>query len=171
MDMNLTPEISRLAADMERPSDDRRAPAHLLEYKRGRCVAFAAHATIELIECPPVVPVPGAPYYCRGLIAWQGRQLPLLDLYTLLSAYPDSLAPAHGHVLVMAYQRAPRQPLEYGALCAPSLVRLVEAADSHQCPLPNDSDLWPWIAMSCFRHEDQPVPVLDTARLFAQPHA
>ena len=147
-----------------------RVAARLLEYQRGRFVAFAAHTTLELIERPPLVTVPGAPYYCRGLVAWQGRQLPLLDLHTLLRAYPDEYAQPLRHVLVLAFQRAPRQPLEYGALCAPSLLRMVQVADSQQCPLPTDSDLWPWLALACFTYEGEAVPVLDTARLFAQPH-
>jgi chemotaxis signal transduction protein len=114
------------------------------------------------------VVVPGAPYYCLGLMAWEGRQLPLLDLDTLLRAYPAG-EPSTGHVLVLAYQSAPGRALDYGAVCARSLVRMIEVADSQACELPRDSDLWPWIAMSCFEHEGRAVPVLDTARLFAPP--
>jgi hypothetical protein len=147
------------------------APARLLEYKRGCFVAFAAHATIGLIDNPAVVPVPGAPYYCLGLIAWEGRRLPLLDLNALLRAYPEADAPPAGHVLVLAYQRAPRTPLEYGAVCAPWLVRMIDVADSQQCELPRDSDLWPWISLACFDHDGHAVPVLDTGAVFAAPQA
>jgi hypothetical protein len=73
-----------------------------------------------------------------------------------------------GHVLVLAYQEAPARPIAYGAVCARLLVRMVEVADSQGCELPADSDLWPWIALSCFKHEGHAVPVLDTGRLFAQ---
>ena len=116
-----------------------------------------------------MVEVPGAPYYCRGLIGWQGRWLPLLDLNALLRAYPEREAPASGHVLVLAYQEAPGRPLEYGAVCARLLVRMIEVADSQRCDLPQDSDLWPWVSLSCFEHEGHAVPVLDTRCLFAQP--
>ena len=146
-----------------------RAPARLLEYRRGGFVAFPAHTTIALVDSPTVVPVPGAPYYCVGLIPWEGRQLPLLDLSTLLRAYPGAQPPPTGHVLVLAYQSAPGRPLDYGAVCARSLVRMIEVGDSQACELPRDSDLWPWIALSCFEHEGQAVPVLDTARLFGEP--
>ena len=106
-------------AAAEAASAEPRAAARLLEYQHGAFVAFAAHTTLELIERPPLVEVPGVPYYCRGLVQWQGRRLPLLDLRTLLRAYPDEYPQALTHVLVLAYQRAPRAQLEYGALCAP----------------------------------------------------
>ncbi len=149
--------------------EEPRTPARLLEYKRGAFVAFPAHTTVGLIECPTVLTVPGAPYYCHGMIAWQDRRIPLLDLNTLLRAYQEAIEPPIGHVLVLAYQSAPGQPLEYGAVCARALVRMIEVADSQQCDLPGDSDLWPWISLSCFEHEGHAVPVLDTARLFGEP--
>lgn len=176
MDTLPQPENDIAVLEAEPPARDEitatapRAAARLLEYQRGRFVAFGAHSTLELIERPTVVTVPGAPYYCRGLMAWQGRQLPLLDLHTLLRAYPDDYAQPLRHVLVLAFQRAPREPLEYGALCAPSLLQMIDVADSQQCALPGDSDLWPWISMACFEYQGQSVPVLDTARLFSQPH-
>lgn len=150
------------------PAEELRVPARLLEYRPGGFVAFAPHTTIALVDSPSVMPVPGAPYYCLGLMAWEGRQLPLLDLDTLLRAYPAT-EPSTGHVLVLAYQGAPGQALDYGAVCARSLVRMTEVADSQACELPRDSDLWPWIAVSCFEHEGRAVPVLDTARLFGPP--
>jgi chemotaxis signal transduction protein len=164
-------ELLQAAADDARaevPSEELRVAARLLEYRPGGFVAFPAHTTIALVDSPPVVVVPGAPYYCLGLMAWEGRQLPLLDLDTLLRAYPAG-EPSTGHVLVLAYQSAPGRALDYGAVCARSLVRMIEVADSQACELPRDSDLWPWIAMSCFEHEGRAVPVLDTARLFAPP--
>jgi hypothetical protein len=153
----------------EAPPDEQRAPARLLEYKRGAYVAFAAHATIGLIDGPTVVPVPGAPYYCLGLMAWQDRWLPVIDLNTLLRAYAEPEPPPAGHVLVLAYQSEPGQPLQYGAVCAPWLVTMVEVADRQQCGLPRDSDLWPWFALACFEYDDHPVPVLDAAQVFGLP--
>lgn len=146
------------------------ASARVLEYKRGASVAFPAHTTMGLLDEPQVVPVPGAPYYCAGLVAWEGRQLPLLDLNALLRAYPDKAAGKIAHVLVLAYQSGPAQPLHYGAVCAPSLLRMVQVSDDQQCALPDDSDLWSLIANSCFLHEGRPVPIIQTARLFERTH-
>ena len=168
-DLQLPAQDDELQLPADGASQELRTPARLLEYKRGGFVAFPAHTTVGLIECPTVLAVPGAPYYCLGLIAWQGNLLPLLDLNTLLRAYPDGGQAPIGHVLVLAYQSAPGRPVEYGAVCARLLVRMIEVADSQQCDLPGDSDLWPWIALSCFEFEGRAVPVLDTARLFAEP--
>ncbi len=168
MELALAPPVPD-EPDVMPASADPHAPARLLEYRRGGFVAFPAHTTIGLVDSPPVVAVPGAPGYCLGLMPWEGRQLPLLDLATLLRAAPGGEPPAPGHVLVLAWQSAAGRPLEYGAVCAHSLVHLVEVADSQACDLPGDSDLWPWLALACFRHAGQAVPVLDTARLFAAP--
>ena len=169
MDRQIQDRVEDLEPPPEAAPREARTPARLLEYRHGGFVAFPAHTTVGLIECPPVVAVPGAPYYCRGLVAWQERRLPLLDLHTLLRAYPAPNEPPIGHVLVLAYQSAPGLPLDYGAVCARSLVRMIEVADSQACALPGDSDLWPWISLSCFEHEGHCVPVLDTARLFGEP--
>lgn len=161
---------TRIPMDTPTPVDtpaEVRAPARLLEYRWGSFVAFPAHTTIALIDSPAVVEVPGAPYDCLGLIEWQGRRLPLLDLDALLRAYPDADTPSAGHVLVLAWQEAPGRPLQYGAVCARLLVRMIDVGDSQRCELPRDSDLWPWISLSCFEHEGHVVPVIDTRRLFA----
>lgn len=165
-------EMDLLAAAGEPIAADaaaaRSAAARLLEYKRDGFVAFAPHTTMALVDSPEVVPVPGAPYYCMGLIPWQDGHVPLLDLNTLLRAYPGGERAPPGHVLVLAWQEAPGAPLQYGAVCARSLVQMVEVTDDQACELPDDSDLWPWIAVSCFQHEGQAVPIIDTARLFAE---
>lgn len=168
MDIQMPQDASMVLAQPAAEPDELRVPARLLEYKWGSFVAFPAHTTLALIDNPPVVEVPGAPYYCLGLVAWEGRRLPLLDLNALLRAYPDAQPASVGHVLVLAYQEIPGGPIEYGAVCARLLVRMVEVGDSQSCDLPVDSDLWPWIAMSCFAHDGHVVPVVDTSRLFAQ---
>lgn len=160
-----------LPVDLAAAATELRAPARLLEYRPGRHVAFPPHTTVALVDSPAVVPVPGVPYYCVGLMAWQDRQLPLLDLNTLLRAYPDGEPAPTGHVLVLAYQRAPNEAPDYGAVCARSLVEMVEVGDADACELPDDSDLWPWIALSCFEHRGERVPIVDTARLFGEPQA
>ena len=148
-----------------------RAAARLLEYRAGAFVAFAPHATVTLVEEPRVAAVPGAPYYALGLMQWQGGWIPLIDLNALVRGYPEADLAVPRHVLVLAWQPVPGAPLEHGAVCARLLVRMIEVEDAQACELPADSDLWPWIAMSCFEHEGRSVPIRDTAKLFGQAHA
>lgn len=146
------------------------ALACMLEYAPGAQIALPIHAGVELVEQPRVVPVPGMPHFCLGLLAWQGRQLPLIDFQAYLQAPGDAAAPTtvYSHVLVVAYQTARGQPIEYGALCAPFLIRMIEVADNQQCPLPAQQPRWTDIAISCLMSQGQAVPVLDPARVFSR---
>jgi hypothetical protein len=77
----------------------------------------------------------------------------------------SDLVSLHGQVMAQ-----PRHDLSgAGALCAPSLVRLMELADGQQCRLPETSTVWPGVSLSCFQYEHHVVPILNTGRIFAQP--
>lgn len=146
------------------------ALACVLAYAPGAQIALPIHAGVELVEQPRVVPVPGMPHFCLGLLAWQGRQLPLIDFQAYLQAPGDAAAPTtvYSHVLVVAYQSARGQPIEYGALCAPYLVRMMEVVDQQLCQLPSGHAAWTNLAISCFEHQGQAIPVLDPARIFGR---
>ena len=171
MEMQLPSGVEDLLTSDDSVPDVARATAYLLEYSKGHYFAFPAHTGVELVDQPRVVAVPGMPYFCLGLIAWQGRQLPLLDLAKLMAG-PIAQGNGHpsiGHVLVLAYQTSPGKALEYGAVCAPSLISKLDVVDSQQCELPKDSDLLPRIALSCFEYEGRTVPIVDSASLFSSP--
>ena len=142
-----------------------RAPARLLEFDRHRFIALPVHTTLEIVEQPEIIGVPGAPYYALGMMRWQGRHLAVLDLCTLLNAHPKAGAPKLRHALVVAYQTAPRRALEYAAIATAGLPQTLQVSDDMHCPLPDDSDMWPLIAAACFSHQRMPVPVVDTGRL------
>ncbi len=154
------------AADAAMPQTELKAPARMLEFDRGRHVALPVHTTIELIERPELVAVPGAAYYALGMLAWQGQHLAVIDLCTLLNAHRKDGALRPRHVLVVAYQPAPRQPVQHAAIATVSLPQTLQVGNGAQCPLPEDSDLWPLIAVSCFEHQGARVPIVDTSRLF-----
>lgn len=158
------------AADVDMTPGSR-AVARLLEYARGRCLALPAHTTLEILERPAILAVPGAAYYAYGMMAWQGIHLPVLDVETLLRACPGvQPRAAPRYALVVAFQRAPHGPVEHGALGLSMLPRTVAVSDKAQCELPTDSDLWPLLALSCFHHKGQAVPILDTTQLFGAYH-
>lgn len=150
----------------------RNAAARLIAYRPGRYIALPPHTTYALVANPTVLSMPGAARYVYGLLTWQEARLPLLDLEAML--HPTSAAElpaAPRFALVAAYQAVPRGPLAYGAIAATELPQTVFVGDEAQCPLPGDSDLWPLLSLSCFLHQGQAVPILDTARLFADGHS
>lgn len=145
--------------------------ARLIEYAEGRYIALPPLTTYALIEQPAVVEVPGAACYAYGLLTWQSTRLPLIDLNTLLHADAGAVpASSPRYALVVAYQSAARGPLAYGAIGLSRLPQTITIGDDAQCALPDDSKEWPRLALSCFLHKGQAVPILDTARLFAAYH-
>ena len=147
------------------------ATARVVAYARDRLVAFAPHVTQELIENPQWITVPGGAYYAYGLLRWQNRMIPFIHLESLLQAYPvfDAQA-AVPYALVLAYQPAPGAPLQYGAIAVAGIPYAQTVSDADFSPLPTDSDLWPELAISCFRQVGQITPVLDAAKIFSQYH-
>lgn len=145
--------------------------ARLVEIAPGVLAAFGPHATLELLEAPQPVPVPGGASYGHGLLEWQGSRISMLDLEALL--FRDTSRerkPVPRYALVVAYQRTPGAPLEHGAIGIaqpPQLVMLVEPV---ACDWPEGDGLWQQLSLSCFKHAGQPVPILDTAKLFGRFH-
>lgn len=148
-----------------------RAIARLIECSRDCHVCLPPHTTVEIIEHPVIVAVPGAAYYTCGLLAWQGHHLPVLDIDTLLRAHAEAHDPVPPrYALVVAYQRAPNDRLEYGAIALSRLPQTIEVGDESWCDLPTTSDIWPLLSLSCFLHGSHVVPIVDTAKLFLPYH-
>jgi hypothetical protein len=146
------------------------APAMQVSHARGRAIALAPHHSVELIERPAPVRVPGAPYYAHGLLGWRDAWLPLIDLHTLLRAHGGAPMLELNYALVVAYQAVSRGPLRYGALGLASAPLRIAVCDDHAAPLPTDSDLWPLITVACVAHGGLVLPIVEPARLFAQAH-
>jgi chemotaxis signal transduction protein len=150
----------------------RRGVARVLEYARERYVALPPHTTIELLETPTIIQVPGAAAYAHGLMSWQGVWLPVINLELLLhgDATHQRAANAPRYALVVAYQPAPRQAMAHGAIALSVLPQFTAVTDDMQCEWPDDNPRWPQLALSCFQHEGHAAPILDSSRLFARYH-
>ena len=148
-----------------------RAVARLIEYAPDSYFALPPHTTLELIEHPAIIAVPGAAYYTCGMLAWHGQYLPVIDVDILLQAYQETpdLAPPR-YALLVAYQRMPRSLLEYGAIALSKLPQTIEVGDEAWCDLPASSDIWPLLAISCLRYDHHIVPIVNTAKLFLSYH-
>ncbi len=159
-------------AATEAPEVGPQVMARLIKYGHERHIALPPHTTYALIEEPEVRKVPGAALYAYGMLNWEGMLLPLIDLDVLLHSGSRTVQPAPPrYALVVAYQCIASGPLEYGAIGLAELPLTIAVDDEAQCELPADSSLWTQLALSCFRHEEGAVPILDTARLFGAYHA
>lgn len=142
--------------------------AWLLEVASGTRLAAGAPFVVEYLLESETIPVPRTPRHCPGVMLWRERMIPVVDLLPVLSG---SRPPSGdwSRSVVLAWQKAPGAPLQYGALrvCAPPLE--VFTADDMACSLPDDLPLMRHLARSCFRYESSAIPVLDVARLFGAP--
>ncbi|MBC5768036.1 chemotaxis protein CheW [Ramlibacter albus] len=149
---------------LPQPSAAGTSRAWLLPLRRGGWWALPSHATLEVVEQPRAVPVPGAPRHALGLLAWQGRWIALLDV-DVLAGEPVLEQPRYA--LVVAWQPAPGRPLEHAAVALDALPELfLLPQDCPACELPEPAGVWRHYAVSCFVHGGHAVPIIDSARLF-----
>ena len=138
------------------------ASAWLLECADALTVAVADHEIVECIQPERFYPVPAAPPYCSTVVEWQGRLVPVMDMGQVFTA---TRAPTQStFVCLLAYQEAPRSPLQYIGLPVNKTPQKVEVDDAQICE-PDGSALLRAIALSCFTHLQQSVAIVDVARL------
>jgi chemotaxis signal transduction protein len=140
------------------------ATARIVQDRGGVRFALPAHTTLEIIDRPAAVRVPGAPAHALGLLAWQDKRIALIDVAVRLGATSMRAEPPR-YALVLAYQREPDAPIEHGAIALDTLPDTTSIDDDAACAVP-ESDAWRAIAISCFETGGLPVPIVDTAALF-----
>ena len=158
---------------MHRDIDFAAAPAAQVAARIVACgragrLAFAPHVTLELVEHPVPVAVPGMARHACGLLAWQERRLPMIDLEALLAPGAKRTAPWR-YALVLAWQAAPGAPVQQGAIALDTLPDLVTVSDTQACAWPADCSARRF-ALAWFDFGGSAVPILDTGRLFGGRH-
>ena len=149
-------------------SDTKVAPARLLEYAPGKRFALPIHTTLEIVEDPEFFHVPGIAQHGLGLLNWQENWIAAVDLSMLLDGVPTPDADKPKYVLVLAFQRAPGEALDYAAVVLPELPQTIFVSDEFFCDLPTDNPIWPEISLSCFSHQGAAIPIVDTGKLFGR---
>jgi chemotaxis signal transduction protein len=144
------------------------APARMLAYSSEASAAFPEHCAVALIEAPTVFDVPGAPAHCAGLIEWAGDLVPLIDLKALADGARAGDGGVPTHALVIAWQPAPREELQFGAVYAPELVAAIRVSDTQSRAAP-DGHALARVAAAFFESEGRVVPIVDALRLFGTP--
>ena len=126
--------------------------------------AVGEREMVHLIEAPTLLEVPRSPFYCRQVLVWNDAVLPAMDLAAWLRGQP---APRPQTLVgVFAYQTQPGADPEYGALLLADIPTRIRVADEQACALPQQPSDWRTLAISCFKQDDQPIPILDLPHIF-----
>ncbi len=127
--------------------------------------ALGERQMLHFVDAPQLLEIPETPPHCHQVLIWQDNILPVMDLGAWLgvSAAPDELA----FTGIAAYQEHPEQPPQYGALLLAGIPTRVQVNDDQVCELPGQPRGWQYLAMSCFTHDDQAIPILNLPSIFS----
>lgn len=120
-------------------------------------VAVAYHDVLEVVAEPVVWPLPIGPRWCREILTWRGRYLPLARLGSGESPFAVVLAvacPKHDDRLEYVAMRLKRTP------------QLIEVRESDDCDLPDQMMLPADHVLASFMYDNEVVLVPDFAALF-----
>lgn len=142
-----------------------RPNAWLLDFGHTLRAAVGMRVLLQIVDDPKLHPVPCTPPHCHSVFSWQGRLLPVLDMAALLGREPQS-----PHLLaIAAYQEHPGEAARFGALLLATPPVAVIVGNDQVCPLPEQPAAWGKLALSCFGHQGDAIPVLHLGRIFSRP--
>lgn len=145
--------------------------AWVLDLGGGRRAAVGGREMVHVVVEPTLFPVPATPSYCRHVLAWSGRVLPVMDAGARLDGPTGAMA-APRLVGVMAFRATPDGPVQYGGVGLDAVPAGLTVTDEQACPLPESRSDWRPYVVACFTDpRTGPVPVLDLPRLFDRPSA
>ncbi len=140
-----------------------RMNAWLLDFGDSCRAAVGTRELLHLVDAPATFAVPCTPEYCRRVVLWQERLLPVMDMAARLGAAPHD-AP---FLAVVGYQKLRGEYPQFGALMLASPPRQLAVSDEQACALPAESSAWREWAVSCFELHGTPIPVLNLRHLFS----
>jgi len=141
------------------------ATAWILDLAYGLRAAVGEHDMLHLVEKPLWAIIPYTPAHCQRVLIWENALLPMMDLTKWLTGKSaEDTNPSSG---IVAWQERPEATPQYGVLLFSGLPRKVRVNDAQSCAWPTQPAGWQTVAISCFRYDNQPVPILDLARIFS----
>lgn len=142
--------------------------AWLLNFGGGQLAALGKRELLHLVPLHGLFDVPRTPRHCSRAMLWQHHVVPVWDMLAWLA--PGSRADA-GLVAVVGYQSRRRQAPQFGALLLAEPPARIVVTDAQACELSPEQSAWDKLAISCFRHEENPVAVLDLPLMFSRAFA
>jgi chemotaxis signal transduction protein len=141
------------------------ATAWIVHLESGLCLALGEHEMVHFVEHPVLADIPHTPAHCHHVLRWEGELLPVLDLAAWLTGQPVDRSQAA--VSIVRWQAHPESALQYGALLCTGIPQKVRVTDAQACDLPGQPSRWQDVALSCFQHNGQPVPIVDVPHIFS----
>ena len=137
--------------------------AWLLDAGREQRIAVGVHELVEVLQDAPVRYVPVAQERFRNALIWRDRVLPVLDLGGFGAKPGES---ARLKAAILAFQRVPNEPLQYGALLLGDYPLSIQVDDSLAVSSPLETIGFAEWVTACFWWQERPVWVVDPARVF-----
>ena len=141
------------------------AMAWIVHLDANMCIAMGEHEMVHFVEHPVCDDIPHAPAHCQQVLWWEGELLPVLDLTAWLTG--QSVERTHAAVGIVRWQEQSDAAPQYGALLCTGIPQKVRVKDEQVCDLPIQPSGWKDVAISCFRHNSHPVPIVDLPYIFS----
>jgi len=141
------------------------AMAWIVHLNGNLCVAMGEHEMVHFVEHPVCADIPHTPTHCQQVLWWEGEILPVLDLTAWLTGQPAERTCTG--VSIVRWQEGPDAAPQYGALLCTGIPQKVRVKDEQVCDLPVQPSGWQEVAISCFRHNGYPVPIVDLPYIFS----
>lgn len=141
-----------------------RATARVVDIDWIHPVALPPHVTLELIEQPQILAVPGSKLFLTGLLYWQQRWIPILNIRALLLGADRPIDSKY--CLVVTYKSQQSSVIQFGGIITNKIVQNIPVNNEDFCELPRGSLLWQKVAKSSFLLNGQAIPIIDTTALF-----
>lgn len=139
--------------------------AWILNFGNKQTAAVGARELLHLLDVHSTLPVPCTPSYCNQIVTWQTRLLPVMDIALRLGGNAQSAQ----LIAVVGYQQKRGATPQFAALLLTSPPLKAQVNDEQACPLPEHTNAWDAISISCFDLNGKAIPVLDLYRLFNPP--
>lgn len=121
-------------------------------------IAAAYQDVLEVVSDPVSWPLPIGPRWCREVLVWRGRYIPLARLG---SGNYDSLA-----VVIAVDSPSHDEQVEYVALRLRKPPELIHVSEQDDCELPRQLALPANHVLACFKYADEAVLIPDFSALF-----
>lgn len=150
------------------PSTQQQVQARLLQISDSQAIALNVNHALEVLEQPSFIAVPESMHYAYGLMQWQARWIPLIDMGCLIEKTQVNREHNPKHALVVAYQDD-TSGLQFGAIATARLPSTITVTNQQQCSLPAETR-WQQLALSCIKINELPIPIVSISALFQKNH-